>query len=210
MRVDIVEVALDAPGRQWDAFLDAHEHGSFYHRYGWRRLNQAQLSHTCVYLEARVDGNVTGILPLVLTKSRIFGRILCSLPFVNYGGPVAVDAGTTRLLVQAAQEHAARLRVDYLELRCAAPLDSDLPASLHKVSMTIDLAVGPRPAVEPFQSQAPDVDSMVRDGIIAVAGPDLGEAVEGALPFGKVVLLGVSGFNEANCHERHREIERMR
>jgi CO dehydrogenase/acetyl-CoA synthase beta subunit len=53
-------------------------------------------------------------------------------------------------------------------------------------------------------------DSMVRDGIIAVAGPDLGEAVEGALPFGKVVLLGVSGFNEANCHERHREIERMR
>ncbi len=143
MRVEIVEVAFDAPGREWDAFLDSHEHGSFYHRYGWRRLNEVSLCHTCIYLEARVDGSVTGILPLVLTKSRIFGRILCSLPFVNYGGPVAVNAKTMRLLVEAAQEHAARLCVDYLELRSAAPLDIDLPVSLHKVSMTIELESDP-------------------------------------------------------------------
>ncbi len=52
--------------------------------------------------------------------------------------------------------------------------------------------------------------SLVRDGIVSVAGPDLGEAAGGTLPFGKVVLLGVTGFDEANCYERHREIERMR
>ena len=171
MRVDIVEVALDAPGLEWDAFLDAHEHGSFYHRYGWRRLNQAQLSHTCVYLEARVDGNVAGILPLVLTKSRIFGRILCSLPFVNYGGPVAVDAWTTRLLVQAAQEHAARLRVDYLELRCAAPLDCDLPASLHKVSMTIDLESDPDQLWNRFSPKhRKNIRRVYKDDLAVMAG----------------------------------------
>ena len=154
MGVEIIAVPPDASGRAWDDFLDAHPHGSFYHRYGWRRLNQAQLGHTCLYLEARVDGSVTGVLPLVLTNSRIFGRILCSLPFVNYGGPIAVDAETTRMLVEAAREHAARLRVDYLELRCNAPLDTDLPVSVQKVSMTLELRAGPGSALEWLQPQS--------------------------------------------------------
>ena len=83
MSVDIVESGLDASGREWDSFLDAHQLGSFYHRYGWRHLNQAQLGHTCIYLEARVGGTVTGILPLVLTSSRIFGRTRVAISRVS-------------------------------------------------------------------------------------------------------------------------------
>ncbi|MBP7610594.1 MAG: FemAB family PEP-CTERM system-associated protein [Steroidobacteraceae bacterium] len=171
MGVEIIAVPPDASGQAWDDFLDAHPHGSFYHRYGWRRLNQAQLGHTCLYLEARVGGSVTGVLPLVLTNSRIFGRILCSLPFVNYGGPIAVDAETTRMLVKAAREHAARFRVDYLELRCNAPLDTDLPVSVQKVSMTLELQLDPDRLWNGFASKhRTNIRRVYKDGLVVTGG----------------------------------------
>ena len=175
MSVDIVETGLDGSGREWDSFLDAHQLGSFYHRYGWRHLNQTQLGHACTYLEARVGGAITGVLPLVLTSSRIFGRILCSLPFVNYGGPVAVDVETTRLLIQAARERASRLRVDYLELRCSAVLDTDLPVSTHKVSMTLELEADPEQLWNAFTPKhRKNIRRVYKDGLAVIAGgPEL-------------------------------------
>ena len=171
MAVDIVETEPDATGLEWDAFLEAHEHGSFYHRHGWRRLNQVQLGHDCIYLVARDGDSITGILPLVLTNSRLFGRILCSLPFVNFGGPVAVDAGTTRRLLEAAQEHASRLRANYLEVRCAEPLETDLPVSLHKISMTLELEADPDLLWNRFASKhRTNIRRVYKDGLTVAAG----------------------------------------
>ena len=143
MGAAIVEARPNNSGQDWDSFLEAHQHGSFYHRFAWKRLNEERLGHSTIYLEARDGSQVTGVLPLVLTRSRIFGRILCSMPFVNFGGPVAVDAETSSQLVRAAQDRASRLGVDYLELRCATPLETDMPASLQKVSMTLHLEPDP-------------------------------------------------------------------
>jgi CO dehydrogenase/acetyl-CoA synthase beta subunit len=52
--------------------------------------------------------------------------------------------------------------------------------------------------------------SLVKDGVISLIGPELAESAQRHLPFGKVVILGVNGFNEENCYERHREIELVR
>ena len=41
---------------------------------------------------AALDGDrFAGVFPLVQVKSRLFGNIACSMPFVNYGGPCAID-----------------------------------------------------------------------------------------------------------------------
>jgi CO dehydrogenase/acetyl-CoA synthase beta subunit len=48
---------------------------------------------------------------------------------------------------------------------------------------------------------------LVRNGTATVIGPDVSSFPGANLPFGKVVLLGVDGFTEDNCYERHREIE---
>ncbi len=50
----------------------------------------------------------------------------------------------------------------------------------------------------------------VRDGRITLIGPDIGTSADRSLPFGKVVLVCVSGFNEDNIYERYKEMEAVR
>ena len=141
-----IEVGVSDPkssGQDWDAFLATQPAGSFYHRYGWKRVNERHLGHLPIFLEAHDAGALVGVLPMVLTRSRIFGRILCSMPFVNFGGPVSADSRARQLLLEAAQQQARTLAADYLEMRCAAPLETDLPVSLQKVSMTVNLDPDP-------------------------------------------------------------------
>ena len=171
MGVEIVEARPGQPGQEWDAFIAAQPAGSFYHCHGWKLLNEGHLGHSTTYLEARDGGALVGVLPLVLTRSRIFGRILCSMPFVNYGGPVAVDAGTARQLIQAAQDHAGRVQADYLELRCVEPLETDMHVSLHKISMTIDLDADPDQLWNKFTSKhRTNIRRVYKDGLTVTAG----------------------------------------
>jgi FemAB-related protein (PEP-CTERM system-associated) len=171
MGVEITEARSDSSGQQWDAFLETQPTGSFYHCHGWKQLNEGHLGHSAIFLEARDGGSLVGVLPLVLTRSRIFGRILCSMPFVNYGGPVAVDAGVTRQLIDVAQARARLEGVDYLELRCAALLDTDMVCALHKISMTIDLAADPDQLWNNFTSKhRTNIRRVYKDGFTVKSG----------------------------------------
>ncbi len=171
MGVQIVEARPEASGEEWDAFLQGQPNASFYHCYGWKRLNEEKFGHTAVYLEARDGAALVGVLPLVLTRSRIFGDILCSMPFVNFGGPIAVDAQTTTRLIEAAKEQAVRLRADYLELRCDSLLDTDIPPSLHKISMTLQLEADPEELFKKFTSKhRTQVRRVYKDGLAVKAG----------------------------------------
>jgi serine/alanine adding enzyme len=137
--------ATDADSGAWDGFLAGQRSGSFYQLSGWQEVVRSQLGHQTCYLLARIGDRVAGVLPLTFVTSRWFGRILCSVPFVNYGGPCAESAEVSNRLIAAAVERTRALRADYLELRCAMPLVTDLPVSLRKVSMTI--ALDPDPEV---------------------------------------------------------------
>ncbi|HDP24380.1 MAG TPA: hypothetical protein ENN34_02950 [Deltaproteobacteria bacterium] len=68
---------------------------------------------------------------------------------------------------------------------------------------------------------SPDVESVssllwtvnlsgVSGGRITLIGPDFPEARNPALPFGKVVLVGVDGFTEENTYDRHRDMDFLR
>ena len=51
---------------------------------------------------------------------------------------------------------------------------------------------------------------LVRDGTITIVGPDIGKKPGMSLSFGKVVMVGVNGFNKDNSYERYREMELLR
>jgi CO dehydrogenase/acetyl-CoA synthase beta subunit len=48
--------------------------------------------------------------------------------------------------------------------------------------------------------------SLINDGQISLIGPNIAETTVPTLPFGKIVLIGGSGFNDENAHDRYREI----
>lgn len=91
----------------------------------WAPILHQAFGHRIIVLQAKAnDGSdVRGTLPLALVDSRLFGRVLVSLPYVNTAGVVADDAGAARALVDEAVRLADELDVRYLELRHEVPVE---------------------------------------------------------------------------------------
>ena len=101
----------------WDAFVDAHPEGTFFHRAAWAEVLRAAFRHTPHYLLAEQDGAIVGVLPLGQVKTALFGHSLISVPFCVYGGPLAVDPAVTDALLAAAVALQTKLGAGSLELR---------------------------------------------------------------------------------------------
>lgn len=133
----------ESHAKAWDDFVCCQEQASFYHLFGWKAVNESCFGHETFYLAAVDEGRIRGVFPLVYLKGRIFGKILCSLPFVNYGGPCADEPFVEQLLLNEAKTIVDRHRIDYLEIRSTRKLDGDLQTSEHKVSITLALDKNP-------------------------------------------------------------------
>lgn len=150
---------FDGPAGEWDAFVRAQRGWSHFHLYAWRGVIEDVFGHECVYLAARLDGALVGVLPLVRVRSLIFGHYLVSMPFVNYGGPLGTAEGV-EALTGAAVERAQRDNVKLLELRSRTPLSIALPASHRKITVVLDVPDGGAPAL--FKRLDSKVRSQVR------------------------------------------------
>lgn len=126
----------------WEQFVSARDDEAGYHAWDWQDVFGRAFGHESVYLIARRDGEVTGVLPLVQIKSMLFGRTLTSLPFLNYGGVLADGADGATALVEASRREAESRRCSHVELRHVAPQFPNLPRKQHKVSMRLPLAPG--------------------------------------------------------------------
>lgn len=141
-RLDVTDAAAFA---RWDAFVMSSPAATFFHRAGWQRVIEQVFKHPTYFLYAERDGGVTGVLPLAHVKSLLFGNALVSLPFTVYGGVAAENVESAAALEAEAQNIAARLGVDHLELRNSERRHPDWPAQ--------DLYVTFRKQI------APDVDA---------------------------------------------------
>lgn len=116
----------------WEAFLESHPRGTFFHRFGWRRVLQEAFGHTPYFLLAEENeghraARVVGLLPLALVRSRLFGNKLAGLPFCVYGGILASSDEAAAALRNTACELAKQLGVGALELRNNQPSVTDWP-----------------------------------------------------------------------------------
>lgn len=130
----------------WDAYCARHPDATPYHLGAWGRAVAEALEHEPHYLYAENAGKITGVLPLFLRRSRLFGTNLVSVPAANVGGPLADDDATLRGLVDGAMAIARERNVDFLELRGVAsesPIADGLTLDRGRyVGVTIDLADG--------------------------------------------------------------------
>lgn len=124
---------------EWDAFVESHPGGTADHLYAWRRIFEDVLGHRTAYLIARQDGRVAGVLPLVLVRSRVFGRSGIAVPFLNYGGMLADDAAVRSALLDAGTRRAKAFGASHVELRHVERQFDGLPFRQHKLGMRRDL-----------------------------------------------------------------------
>jgi serine/alanine adding enzyme len=135
MRIDL----LQDDTKSWDDYVANSPQATAYHLTAWKSVIERTFRHRTFYFMATERGEVIGILPLVFTRSRFFGRYLVSLPCFNYGGICANNPAVQRHLLEKAIEVGRQEGATHMEFRHQAPSGLDLPCKTGKVAMVLDL-----------------------------------------------------------------------
>ena len=85
-KLEITELCNKEDEKAWDSYILKSSTSTFYHQIGWRNVVAKTYKHKPIYLIAKEEGEIKGVLPLFLMKSLIFGKKLVSVPFAPYGG----------------------------------------------------------------------------------------------------------------------------
>jgi len=161
----------DTDQNKWDNYLLSSPDANFYQRYAWRNINTNCFGHKTFYLTATEGDQITGVLPLVFINSRLFGRMLSSMPFVNFGGISSEQPAVVEKLLERASELTKELDVDYCELRSLQPVSPDLPSNSHKVSMSIKLNDDPETLWGAYKSKhRTNIRRVQKEGVTVTSG----------------------------------------
>ncbi len=127
---------------EWDRAVRAFDDGTFCHLWGWGEVFRDALGHTPHRWVTRgPEGRISGLLPAIWMKSRLFGRSLISMPFLNYGGALGPDADR-KALAGAMVETGRAKGADRVEFRDrASPVD--LAPSRDKITVVLPLPEDP-------------------------------------------------------------------
>jgi len=124
---------------QWQSFVDATNHSTIYHDARWKSIVQKNFKHS-LYNIVCTDkrDKIVGVLPLVHLKSRQFGSFTTSMPYFNYGGPLAQSTRIEQMLMNHAAELSAELGCSHMEIR-ETRSRLDWISTQRKVSMVLPL-----------------------------------------------------------------------
>ena len=168
---DGVRVVPAASESDWDGYVSQHPDATADHLWRWREIFDGVFGHEAAYLLARRGDATVGVLPLVRFRSRIFGRFVVSLPFLNYGGVLADDEAAAAALVEGAVDLAQRFGARHVELRHVRRQLPDRPCRQHKLQLTRPL---PATSEELWNGIDRKVRNQVRkaqkEGLVAVSG----------------------------------------
>ncbi len=159
-------VSICSDAGQWQAFVDNNERATLYHDIRWHELierNFAQKTHPLACYNT--DGTLVGVLPLTHLQSRLFGSFTISVPYFNYGGPLANDPAVEALLMNHGAQLSEQSGCSHMEIRETSARDGWL-CSKKKVSMVLPL---------PASDEALDkqLGSKLRAQVKRAAGHDL-------------------------------------
>ena len=122
---DAIEVRSHGDGASWNRFVEAHLSGSASHLFEWREIVERTYRRRPIFLSASRGAKLTGVLPLVWMPGRLGGRRLVSMPYLDLGGPLALDRESRDALLDNALAYAEELGAAGLELREDAPAGSE-------------------------------------------------------------------------------------
>ena len=151
-----VKSATSIDQDNWNQFVASQAIDNHCYNWNWQEIIANTFGHQPFYLIAIEDNKTTGILPLFLVKSILFGKSLISLPYLNGGGVIAINSQTETALINHAIQLSDELKAKYLELRFRKVLqqnDLHLTERAHKVTMKLELANDPDQVYNSFSSK---------------------------------------------------------
>jgi FemAB-related protein (PEP-CTERM system-associated) len=139
----VLRAGLSSEDARRDAYVRTHARGTFFHLSGWRRVVERVHGHDAVDVCAWRGERMVGVLPLMLCRGLFGSRLVVSMPYATYGGPLGDDAPIEHALVERAQRIAEELRVGHLELRCLEDPGLPLAGSALYCTFLRDLPADP-------------------------------------------------------------------
>ncbi len=120
----------------WEEFVRRCPAATVFHRLPWRDVIAGVFGHTPAYLLAEDDAGVQGVLPLFVLRTRFFGTMAVSLPFLNYGGVAAANDEAAAALLAEAERIGRESDCAYVEFRHrqGVPAAQALPTNDFKVT----------------------------------------------------------------------------
>ncbi len=162
---------------QWDAYVGRRGRLPLSYHPAWLKVLEQGLKHVPYLIEAVEEEETVGLLPLAFVESRLFGRFLVGLPYLNYGGVIADDELVSPKLIDKAIELAEKLDVRHLELRHKRAIEHPRLTTRtgHKVHMIRELPATPEVLLKQLQS---NVRNHIRKGqknglVVAWGGEEL-------------------------------------
>jgi len=125
--------------KKWDSYVDLHPQGTIYHKSAWKSVVESHFKKKTFYLQAMDGDDVRGLLPLVFNNSKLFGKSLISIPFVNYGGMLYSNVEAETILLDEADKIRAHVNAGSVELRSSDKIHEALPVKTQKVTFYLDL-----------------------------------------------------------------------
>src|SRR5712692_1629993 len=122
-----------ASGDAWSKVVDESDHAGVEHLSQWLTVIKGAYGHSPLYFLGEDEDGVGGVLPAFLVRSRLFGAVVTSMPFLDAGGPCSRSRPLARALVDHLIRLAARLGAGRVELRCTTEMDLPVPAMRDKV-----------------------------------------------------------------------------
>jgi len=137
-RVRVTRWSPDGKDR-WSGLVAETEHANLAHAPEWFEVIQNAYGHTPLYLQAEDADGQRAVLPAFLVRSRIFGTVVASMPFLDGGGPCGTAGDLAHTAVHSLIEEAARLGAGSVELRSTVEIDLSVPALKDKVNLVRSL-----------------------------------------------------------------------
>ncbi len=131
----------DHADKAWDRFVEQHPQATVAHLAAWGSVFAGAYGHERVYLVAEDAGEIAGVLPLVVIRSRLFGRRVVSMPFLDYGGILAgVGSDAEGRLAEAALDVAREHGAQSIGLRQLHPIGLPARSGGERVTMLLPLS----------------------------------------------------------------------
>ncbi|MGQ8364666.1 GNAT family N-acetyltransferase [Glaciecola sp. 1036] len=139
--------------KQWDDFIESEPASSPYHLFAWTQAVHKAYGYRVYRFTCLVDNKIVAILPVVEMKTLSGKKVLTSLPYCDFAGPIG-QSNACELLTAHLHDFAQKHSIKIVEIRtCGEKVDESAISPAAKVRMLLPLPSTSEKLMAQFKSK---------------------------------------------------------